>query len=76
MSAEQFIEDLVAEAFGKMLHPISEPWPLWIERIATSSIHRCGKRIPRRIRQSGNALSKLIRSDAAAGFWSGEANGQ
>ncbi|MCP9860581.1 hypothetical protein [Cyanobium sp. Cruz-8H5] len=45
-------------------------------RIATSSIHHCEKRIPRRIRQSGNALRKLIRSLAAAGFWSGEANGQ
>ena len=57
--------------------PINEPWPLRIERIATtSSIHHCGKRIPRRIRQSGNALRKLIRSLAAAGLWSGEANGQ
>ena len=56
--------------------PISEPWPLRMARIATSSIHHCGKRIPRCIRQSGNALRKLIRSLAAAGFWSGEDNGQ
>jgi hypothetical protein len=26
-------------AFGKSLLPNSEPWPLRIERIATSSIH-------------------------------------
>ncbi len=42
-------------------------------RIATSSIHHCGKRTPRRMRQSGRALRKLIRSAAAAGFWSGAA---
>ena len=47
--------------------PISEPWPLRMARIATSSIHHCGKRTPRRMRQSGNALRKLIRSSAAAG---------
>jgi hypothetical protein len=28
------------------------------------------------MRQSGNALRKLIRSLAAAGFWSGVANGE
>jgi hypothetical protein len=28
------------------------------------------------MRQSGSALRKLIRSVAAAGFWSGEANGE
>jgi hypothetical protein len=42
-------------------------------RIATSSIHHCGKRTPRRIRQSGSALRKLIRSAAAAGLSSEEA---
>ena len=49
--------------------PISEPWPLRMARIATRSIHHCGKRTPRRMRQSGNALRKLIRSVAAPGFW-------
>ena len=53
--------------------PTSEPWPLRIERIATSSIHHWGKRMPRRMRQSGSALRKLIRSVAAAKFSSGEA---
>jgi len=47
-----------------------------MERIATSSIHDCEKRMPRRIRQSGNALRKLIRSTASAGVSSGEANGE
>jgi hypothetical protein len=28
------------------------------------------------MRQSGSALRKLIRAVAAAGFWSGEANGE
>ena len=57
--------------------PTSEPWPLRIERMATSSIHHWGKRIPRRIRQSGNALRKLIKSLAAAGELAGsKANGQ
>jgi len=41
-------------------------------RIATSSIHDCGQRIPRRRRQSGSALRKLIKSVAAAGLSSGE----
>ena len=55
----------------------SEPCPLRIERLATSSIHHSGKRMPRRIRQSGNALRKLIRSLAAPGVVSGwEAKGQ
>ncbi len=36
-------------------------------RMATSSIHHCGKRTPRRMRQSGRALRKLIRSVAAVG---------
>ena len=31
--------------------------------------YECGKRTPRRMRQSGSALSKLIRSVAAAGLW-------
>jgi len=53
--------------------PSSEPWPLRMARIATSSIHHCGKRTPRRIRQSGSALRKLIRSAAAAGLSSEEA---
>jgi hypothetical protein len=57
--------------------PTREPWPLRIAKIATSSIHHWGKRIPRRIRQSGSALRKLIRSLAAAGVVAGwEAKGQ
>jgi hypothetical protein len=48
--------------------PISEPWLLRMARIATRSIHHWGKRMPRRMRQSGRALRKLIRSVAAAGF--------
>jgi len=45
--------------------------------MATSSIHHWGKRMPRRIRQSGNALRKLIRSLAATGVVAGsEAKGQ
>ena len=40
--------------------PTTKPWPLRIERMATSSNHHWGKRIRRRIRQSGNALRKLI----------------
>jgi len=51
--------------------PTSEPWPLMIERIATSSIHHCGKRTPRRMRQSGSALRKLIRSLVAPGVVAG-----
>jgi len=46
--------------------PINEPWPLRIERIATNSIHHWGKRMPLRMRQSGSALWKMIRSLAAA----------
>jgi hypothetical protein len=53
--------------------PISEPWPLRMARIATSSIHHCGKRTLRRILQSGSALRKPIGSVAAAGFWNGVA---
>ena len=58
--------------------PTSEPWPLvGMERMANSSIHHWGKRIPRRIRQSGSALRKLIRSLAETGEVAGsEANGQ
>ena len=57
--------------------PTKEPWPLRIERMATSSIYHWGKRMPRRIRQSGSALRKLIRSLAAAGVVVGwEAKGQ
>ncbi len=44
--------------------------------MATTSIHHCGKQIPRPMRQSGSALRKLFRSVAAAGFWCGEANGE
>jgi hypothetical protein len=48
-----------------------------MERIATNSIYHWGKRMPRRIRQSGSALRKLIRSPAAAGVMAGsEAKGQ
>jgi len=32
--------------------------------------------MPQRMRQSGSALRKLIRSVAVDGIWSGEANGQ
>jgi hypothetical protein len=39
-------------------------------RIATSSIHNCGRRSPRRMRQPGSTLRKLIRSVAAVGIWS------
>ena len=57
--------------------PTSDPWPLRIERIATCSIHHWGKRMPRRIRKSGSAWRKLIRSPAAAGLVAGwEAKGQ
>jgi len=43
----------------------------------SSSIYQCGKRMPRRIRQSGSALRNLIRSPAAAGLVAGsEANAQ
>ena len=57
--------------------PTSEPWPLRIERMATSSIHHWGKRIPRRIRQSGSALRKLIRSLATTSVVAGwEAKGE
>ena len=75
LRAQQLVQRL-AVAFGKSSMPSSEPWPLRIERIATSSIHHCGKRMPRRMRQSGSVLRKLIRSVAAAWFWSGEANGK
>ena len=34
--------------------------------------YECGKRTPRRMRQSGSALRKLIRSVAAAGLWRGD----
>ena len=47
--------------------PTSEPWLIRIARISTSSMHHCGNRIPRRMRQSGSALRKLIRSVAVAG---------
>jgi hypothetical protein len=53
---------------AKRSMPISDPWPLRMARMATRSIHHCGKRIPRRIRQSGKALRKLIRSVEAEGF--------
>lgn len=58
--------------------PTSEPWLLRIARIATSSIHHCGKRIPRRFRPSGNALRKLIRSAAvnAVSSWDPKAKEQ
>lgn len=62
---------------GNRSIPTSEPWPLRIDRIAMSSIHHCGNRMPRRIRQSGSALRKLIRSLASAGVIAGsEAKGQ
>ena len=75
MGAQQLVERLPVTlllrrsltASAKRSMPRSEPWPLRIARIATSSIHHWGKRIPRRMRQSGSALRKLIRSDAAAG---------
>ncbi len=56
--------------------PISEPWPLRMARIASSSIDLCGKRPPWRMGQPGIALRKPIRSVAAAGFWSGIVNGE
>jgi hypothetical protein len=57
--------------------PTSEPWPLRIDRIAMSSIHHCGNRMRRRIRQSGSALRKLIRSLTSVGVIAGsEATGQ
>ena len=59
--------------FAKRTIPSSEPWLLSMARIANSSIHHCGRRIPRLTQQSGNALRKLIGSVAAAGFPSGDA---
>jgi len=56
---------------AKLSIPTSEPWPLRIEKMATNSIHHWGRRMPRRIRQSGSALRKLIRSLAAAGVAAG-----
>jgi hypothetical protein len=45
--------------------------------MATSSIHHWVKRIPRRMRQSGSALRKLIKSLAETGEVAGsEANAQ
>jgi hypothetical protein len=45
--------------------------------LPTSSIRHRGKRMPRRIRQSGSTLRKLIRSLAAAGVAAGwQAKGQ
>jgi hypothetical protein len=40
--------------------PTREPWPLRIERIATSSIHHWGKRMPRRIRQLPRPLLEAL----------------
>ncbi len=56
--------------------PNSDPWLLRIQRIATSRIYHLGKRIPRRLQHYGSALRKLIRSLAAAGVSSGDANGE
>jgi hypothetical protein len=47
---------------------ISETWFLRIARIATRSIHHWGKRMPRRMGDSGRSFRKLIRSFAAGGF--------
>lgn len=55
--------------------PTREPWPLRMARIATSSIHHWENRMPRRMRQSGKALRKQIRSLAAAGSAGREDNG-
>ena len=74
MSTEQLIQRL-AVALDKSSIPISEPWLLRMARIATN-IHHCGKRMPRRIRHSDNALREPIRSVAAAGFGNGQANGK
>lgn len=62
-------------SFAKRSIPTREPWPLRIARIATSSIHHWGNRMPRRMRQSGKALRKLIRSVAAAGSAGWDDNG-
>jgi hypothetical protein len=56
---------------GAEAHPITCLGELRIARITISSIHHWGKRMPRRIRQSGSALRKLIRSLAAAGLVEG-----
>ena len=61
--------------YANLSMPTREPWPLRMARIATSSIHHWGNRMPRRMRQSGRALWKLIRSVAAAGSAGAEDNG-
>jgi hypothetical protein len=58
---------------AKRSMPRSKPWPLRMARIATNSIHHCGNRTPRRLRQSGNALRKGIRSVAGEAFSRGVA---
>lgn len=45
--------------------------PSGLSSLANNSIHHWGKRLPQRIRQSGNALRKPIRSPAAAGLVAG-----
>jgi len=61
---------LVTDFQSALIHN-SEPWLFRNARIATNSIYHCRKRTSQRVRQSGNALRKLIRSAAAAGLWSG-----
>ena len=55
--------------------PTSEPSLLRMAKMATISIHHCGNRMPRRMRQSGRALRKLIRSVVAAGSGGADDNG-
>ncbi len=67
IGAKQLAQRL-AVAHGNPLHFHQRGLPQRIERMATKSIHYWGKRVPRRIRQSGSALRKLIRSLAVAGL--------
>ncbi len=73
MGAEQLVERLAVPIGETLLLSSSEPWPLRMARIATNSIHHCGNRTPRRLRQSDSALRKRIRSVAAEAFSRGVA---
>lgn len=76
MSAEQLIEGFaVAGVWQNAPCPSVNPGRSGSIGSPPAASTTTDCRIPRRIRQSCNALRKLIRSHAAAGFWSGEANG-
>ncbi len=73
LGAEQLVEGL-AVAFGKTLHAHQRALVAENGEDGHQEHPPLRVAIPRRMRQSGSALKRLIRSVAEEGFWCGETN--